>query len=64
MTFKALPNKKAESTVGSSFGSSAMLRLPQHPPLSVPFSRRDWLYRVSPIRNLLSRIVGCVKQII
>jgi hypothetical protein len=31
------PNKKAERSKGSSFGSSAMLRLAQHPPLSAPF---------------------------
>jgi hypothetical protein len=35
--------KKAELTKGLSFGSSAIFL--QDPPLSVPFSRRVWLYR-------------------
>ena len=35
--------KKAKLTEGSSFGSSAILS--KDPPLSVPFSRRVWLYR-------------------
>jgi hypothetical protein len=38
-------NKKAELTKGSSFGSSAMLRWTQHPPLSAPSLQRVWLYR-------------------
>jgi hypothetical protein len=37
-------NKKAELTKGASFGSSAMLNI-QYPPLSVPFSRRVWLFQ-------------------
>jgi hypothetical protein len=39
-------NKKAEFTVGSSFGSSAIFFL-KDPPLSFPTSREVWLYRVS-----------------
>jgi hypothetical protein len=39
----SMKNKKAELT----FGCSAMLKLLQHPPLSVLFSRRVWLYRVT-----------------
>jgi len=37
--------KKADLTKGLSFGSSAMPRLPLHPPLSAPFSRKVWFYR-------------------
>jgi len=32
-------NKKGRATKGFSFGSSAMLRLAQHPPLSPPHER-------------------------
>jgi hypothetical protein len=37
--------QKNRATKNSSFGSSAMLRIAQHPPLSVPSSRKVWLCR-------------------
>jgi hypothetical protein len=37
-------NKKAEHTLDSSFGSSAIF-IPKDPPLSAPFSREVWLFR-------------------
>jgi len=40
------PNKKAERTVSLFFGSSAIFAL-KDPPLSVPSSRKVWLYRDS-----------------
>jgi hypothetical protein len=47
-------NKKAESTVGSSFGSSAIFFL-KDPPLSFPTSRKVWLYRVSLYNHYLRK---------
>jgi hypothetical protein len=47
MTQSVAPeSKKAELTKGPSFGSSAIFSF-KDPPLSVPFSRRVWLFQVS-----------------
>jgi len=57
-----IQNKKAELTKGSSFGSSAVLKLFQHPPLSVPFSRRVWLYRENRISVLGIQLINIRKM--
>ena len=45
-------SKKAELTKGLSFGSSAIFS--KDPPLSAPFSRRVWLFRVSLSHDCIS----------